>query len=426
MIPDFIRRRGKLAIWAAALAAFVLLIFAYNYITKKPPYEILETAKAAYSDLDNIVVETGIIKPQVGAMIKIGARATGEIMQMYIKVGDPVKKGQLIAKIDDRDIIKDIEELRIALSKAQSSLNKIAVTYPQKIREADQDAISRRAKLKVAGLEMQRKQTLLQQGYIAQNDFDKAAADFAQAEADARKNEETVSRLKNELISDRKMQQDDIASIKSNIEKNQIKLSYTNIVSPIDGVVAEIQGQAGETVVTGLQVANLVTVIVPDKLEMWIYVDESDIGSVKTGLDVLYTVDTYQDKIFKGIINRIDPQPFVKDNIVYYKAIVNISPDDAKAVRAEMTTHVSIITEKKSHCLTVPNAAVKFENGKYAVYKIAARGKVEKVTVKTGIKGQDRTEILSGLSEGDETAVKLIINTTNSQDKAGPTGGKHK
>lgn len=191
--------------------------------------------------------------------------------------------------------------------------------------------------------------------------------------------------------------------------------------------MSEIQGQAGETVVTGLQVANLVTVMVPDKLEMWIYVDESDIGSIKKGLECLYTVDTYPDKVFKGIINRIDPHPFVKDNIVYYQAIVNISPEDAKTVRPEMTTHVRVITQRKSHVLTVPNAAVKFENGKYTAYKIRNGGKVEKTPVKTGIKGEDKTEILSGLAEGDEVAVKLVINIQDkAPDKAGDSGGKHK
>ncbi|MBF0555815.1 MAG: hypothetical protein HQK96_14910 [Nitrospirae bacterium] len=211
MIPDFQKkRRKKLAIWAAVAAVLSVLV-AYNYLTKKPPYEIIETAKASYSDLENIVVETGIIKPQVGAMIKIGARATGEILQMLVQVGDPVKKNQLIAKIDDRDVIKDLEELRISLSKAQSNLNKIVVTYPQKIKEAEQDLISKRAKLKITALDMQRKETLLQKGYLAQNDFDKATADYEQAEADVKKNEETVSRQRNELLDDRKMQEDEIA-----------------------------------------------------------------------------------------------------------------------------------------------------------------------------------------------------------------------
>ncbi|MBF0555816.1 MAG: efflux RND transporter periplasmic adaptor subunit [Nitrospirae bacterium] len=216
--------------------------------------------------------------------------------------------------------------------------------------------------------------------------------------------------------------------MKSNIEKAQIRLSYTSIVSPIDGVVSEIQGQAGETVVTGLQVANLVTVMIPDKLEMWIYVDESDIGTIKKGLDVLYTVDTYPDKVYKGLISRVDPHPFVKDNIVYYQAIVSISPEDAKTVRPEMTTHVRVITQRKSHVLAVPNGAVKFENGKHVAYKILPGGKVEKTPVKVGIKGEDKTEILSGLAEGDEAAVKLVINVQppDKAAKAGDTGGKHK
>jgi multidrug efflux pump subunit AcrA (membrane-fusion protein) len=158
-------------------------------------------------------------------------------------------------------------------------------------------------------------------------------------------------------------------------------------------------------------------------------VDESDIGKIKKGLDVLYTVDTYPEKVYKGLIDRIDPHPLVKDNIVYYQAIVNISPEDSKTVRPEMTTHVRIITEKKGHVLTVPNSAVKYENGKHMAYKVlSSGGKVEKTPVKAGIKGEDKTEILSGLAEGDEVAVKLVINIkpVEKAGKPGDPGGKHK
>ncbi|QWR77395.1 efflux RND transporter periplasmic adaptor subunit [Candidatus Magnetomonas plexicatena] len=392
----------------AVLAVFISILI---WIIGREPswYEIVETAKAERSSIDNVVVQTGIIKPQVGAIVKIGARTTGEIIAMYARVGREVKKGELIAKIDDRDIKKEIEELQMNIAKVEANLTKLRGSYPQKMDEALSDFKGKTAKSDLAKLQYERQKELLEKGYISKNDYDKAKSEFVQAYLDAAKSDNTLKRTKIESVGDIKIAEGDLALLKHSLQRAEIRLSYTNIISPIDGVVTEVSGQEGETVVTGLQVANLVTVLSPGKLDMWIYVDETDIGRIKKGLEAEFTVDTYPDKTFKGAIDRIDPQPLVKDNIVYFQAIVMLPKETAAVLRPEMTTHVKIVTETKKNVLTVPNGAVKYEDGKYLVYLVKKGGAIEKADVKIGIRGQQKTEILSGLKEGDVVASKLII-----------------
>ncbi|MBF0520834.1 MAG: efflux RND transporter periplasmic adaptor subunit [Nitrospirae bacterium] len=402
----WIKTHKKLSV--SVLAVFVSILI---WIIWQPPswYEVLETAKAERSSLENVVVQTGIIKPQVGAIVKIGARTTGEIISMYARVGREVKKGELIAKIDDRDTKKEIEELQMNIAKVQAILTKLRGSYPQKMNEASDDFKQKRAKSDLAKLQYERQEALLEKGYIAKNDYDRAKSEFIQADLDAAKSTDSLKRTKIESVGDIKVAEGDLALLKHSLQRAEIRLSYTNIISPIDGVVTEVSGQEGETVVTGLQVANLVTVLSPGKLDMWIYVDETDIGRIRKGLEAEFTVDTYPDKTFKGTIDRIDPQPLVKDNIVYFQAIVMLPKETATLLRPEMTTHVKIVTETKKNVLTVPNGAIKYEDGKYVVYFVKTGGAIEKTDIKIGIRGQQKTEILSGLKDGDVVASKLII-----------------
>ncbi|MBF0465189.1 MAG: efflux RND transporter periplasmic adaptor subunit [Nitrospirae bacterium] len=402
----WIKTHKKLSV--SVLAVFVSILI---WIIWQPPswYEVLETAKAERSSLENVVVQTGIIKPQVGAVVKIGARTTGEIISMYARVGREVKKGELIAKIDDRDTKKEIEELQMNIAKVQATLTKLRESYPQKMNEANDDFKQKRAKSDLAKLQYERQEALLEKGYIAKNDYDRAKSEFIQADLDAAKSSDTRKRTKIECVGDIKVAEGDLALLKHSLQRAEIRLSYTNIISPIDGVVTEVSGQEGETVVTGLQVANLVTVLSPGKLDMWIYVDETDIGRIRKGLEAEFTVDTYPDKTFKGTIDRIDPQPLVKDNIVYFQAIVMLPKETATLLRPEMTTHVKIVTETKQNVLTVPNGSVKYEDGKYVVYLVKTGGAIEKADVKIGIRGQQKTEVLSGLKDSDVVASKLII-----------------
>jgi multidrug efflux pump subunit AcrA (membrane-fusion protein) len=367
----------------------------YKKFISKPTIKVLETSKVERGSIRGVIVETGIIKPQVGALVKIGARATGEIVRMMVKIGDRVKKGELIALIDDREIRKAIEQQKASLDASRNTLKQIELTYPERIREA-------KANYEYAKINYEREQELLKHEYTTVDAVDKAKSQFEAAEAN-------YKRLQDEFRTQENIVKANIEEITAKLKQNETILSYTKIYAPIDGIVSDVTAQEGETVVTGLQVANLVTVIDPTSLEMWIYVDETDVGKVKLGQDVEYYVDTFPDKLFKGKIEKIYPQPVVKDNIVYYLAIVKVLKDDTRFLKPEMTTHVKIIIEEKKNILTVSNAAIKFEKGKQVAYKVIGPDKLEKVELKIGIRGEENTEIISGLKEGDTVATKLIL-----------------
>jgi len=369
-------------------------ILLYRGLTKSTT-KVLETAKVMKGSLRGVIVETGIIKPQVGAVVKIGARATGTIMKMNVKIGDKVRNGQLIALIDDREIQKAIDQQKASLISAENMLRQVEQTYPERIREAS-------ANYEYARITFERETELLKHEYTTKDAVDRARSQFEAAEANWKK-------LRSEYGTQTEIAKANIEDIDAQLRQQETRLTYTRIYSPIDGLVSDVTAQEGETIVAGLQVANLVTVLDPTRLEMWIYVDETDIGKVRIGQPVEYYVDTFPEKLFNGTIEKIYPQPVVKENIVYYLAIVRVSKGDSTFLKPEMTTHIKIIFSEEQNILIAPNASIKFEKGKQVVYKVTGPDKVQRVDVRTGIRGEDNTEIISGVSEGDVLATKLIL-----------------
>lgn len=352
----------------AIIAVIVSFVIARKTKTNTKIEEIYTVGRG---EVVHFTEQTGIIKSQVGAIVKVGTRATGVLTRLKYQVGDYVKKGELIAEIDDREklaekrsLIAQIEEQKkdLEAKEAQYTYNK--VNYEREIR-------------------------LLEKEFTTKDNVDKA------------KRELDVARAQVELSK---------AKIKEAIEKlnsMDVSLSYHKIYSPISGYVSQVTTQEGETVVAGLSAVSLITVIDPTKLEMWIYVDETDIGRVKEGMKVEYWVDAYREKIFTGTVSMIYPQPEIKDNIVYYLAIVKIDPKDTDFLRPEMTSHAKIIIGEKKNVLVVPNRAVRFEEGKNVVY-VKAGDKTLLRGVETGIRDDRFTEIISGLKEGEEITIPVI------------------
>lgn len=373
--------------------------YAYRKAFKAPSFQVLESARVERGSIRGVLVETGILKPQVGAVVKIGARITGTVVSMKVRIGDKVKAGQLIALIDDRELRRNIERQKAALENARWTLEQVELTFPQRIKEAE-------ANYRYAKVSYDREQKLMEREFTTGDALDRARSQFQALEAN-------VKRLQEEYKTQLEISRARVEELEAQLKQLEVSLSYTRIDAPIDGVVSDVTIQEGETIVTGLQVANLVTILDPTRLEMWIYVDETNIGRVEAGQAVEFYVDTYPDKVFKGTIQRVHPQPISKDNIVYYLAIVQVTAENAEVLKPEMTTHVRVIHEEKDSVLTAPNAALKFEEGKQVAYVVIGENKVEKAVVQSGVRGEDRTEIISGVKEGDEVATKIILPVEN-------------
>lgn len=374
--------KRKILYAIAAVCIIALIVFLVSRKGDRQKEGAVFTVKRA-----NVVYsteQTGIVKAQVGAIVKVGTRATGTLNRLKFQVGDYVKKGDLIVEIDDREILANIRNAEAAVEQQRRDLD------------------AKRAQDLYNQMNYEREQRLLTREYTTKDSVERA------------KRELDVSRAQVELGKAK------VREAEEKLKALKVSHSYTKIYAPISGYISSVATQEGETVVSGLSAPNLITVIDPTKLEMWIYVDETDIGRVKPGLNVEYWVDAYRDRIYKGVIDRIYPQPEIKENIVYYLAIVRIDPDDALTLKPEMTSHVRIIIEEKANVIVVPNGAIRFEDRKNVVY-VRSKDKTVRQEVVPGVRDQSYTEITSGLTEGQQIIVPSMAPAANKpQGNAGP------
>lgn len=385
-------------------------LFAWKHFHKvvEPP-RVLATAEATIGDVRKVLEATGIIKAQVGAIVKIGARATGTIKEMNVKVGDEVHTGQLIAVIDDRELRAQLDEAQAKLARAQAELAQVEAVYPKRIAEAQAEQRLSQAKNAYAAANLKRQEELYGKSLIARDVLDAAQRDALVGQNEVLAREASEVRLQTEFEKERLKAQKTKEEAEAVIESVKTKISYTRIVSPIDGVVAFVTSQAGETVVAGLQVANLITVLDPTRLEMWIYVDETDVGQVHPGLPVEFRVDAQPTTTFSGQVDQIYPQPEIRDNIVYYQALVRLDPKESARLRPEMTTQCQIVVQEKKGVLIIPNAALKWIGNRQVVFAVGPDGGVREVQPKLGLEGLNETEVTEGLSPGEKVATQIVL-----------------
>ncbi|HNT69815.1 MAG TPA: efflux RND transporter periplasmic adaptor subunit [Syntrophorhabdaceae bacterium] len=364
------KRTGYIAGAIAVIVIIGLVIFFVARGKGKTSQEG-EAFAAKRGNVTHFTEQTGIIKAQVGAIVKVGTRATGVLTRLKYQVGDYVKKGELIATIDDRELLANKRNLEAQIEGQKRDLE-------AKVAQHEYNKIN-----------YERESRLLEKEFTTRDSVEKAKRELdvgmAQVELAKAKAQEVTEKLK----------------------ALEVSLSYTKIYAPISGFVSQVTTQEGETVVAGLSAVNLITVIDATKLEMWIYVDETDVGRVKPGMKVEYRVDAYRDKRFSGTVSLIYPQPEIKENIVYYLAILKIDPKDTTFLKPEMTTHVRIIIDEKTDVIVVPNGAIRFEEGKNVVY-VRSKDKAERRAVTTGIRDDRFTEIISGVSEGERVIIPAV------------------
>lgn len=390
------------------LIATVFFLFLIIFILAKrhTGNTILEVTEVKRGKITAFAEETGIVKTQVGALIKVGTRATGELVYLPYQVGDYVKKGELLAEIDDREFKANLKKAKAQFQSAQANLSLIEETYPLKIKEQEARLMAAKARYEYAIEDLRREEELLKKEFTTQDAVDMAKREKDVASAEYQWEQRILSRLKEEYKREKELALARISEERANVKSWETILSYTKIFAPISGYIAQVSTQQGETVVAGLTAPNLITILDPTKLEVWIYVDETDIGRVKPGNEVIYYVDAYPDKMFKGNVATIYPEPEIKEEIVYYLAILKVRPEDTRFIRPQMTVHAKVITDIKKDALLVSNQAIKFEEGRPIVYKIDGK-KVIPTPIDIGLRGENESEVISGLKEGDNIAIKF-------------------
>lgn len=241
------------------------------------------------------VKASGVIKPMVGAEVRVGSRVSGVVRRLFVRIGDRVEKGQLLAELDDRDLVSRRREALAALNLAQANLS-------------------------YARADLARKRDL--RDLLAPSELDVAQRAFAVAEQQT-------------------------AGAQAALEAATTQLGYARIAAPIAGVVASIATQEGETVAASFAAPTFVTLLDLTRLEVWAYVDETDIGRIRPGMPARFTVDTYGGEEFTGRVTAIYPKPEVRDNVVNYVTVIRFDAPRDRVLRPEMTATVRVMSDER-------------------------------------------------------------------------------
>ena len=359
-----------------------------------------KTVKAFYRDIKATVLATGKIMPQVGAEVNVGARISGRLERLHVNVGDRVVKEQIIAEIEKEDLEAALSEERADILLIQTRLNTLRATAPREIARAEAELAERRANLRFARSELQRREQLLDKGVVGKQAWEEAVkqVDITQAQTDVA--EKNLQLAKTNFTEGIKQLEAERTKAEASFKNAQVKLTYAIIRAPIDGVVSSVSTREGETVAAGLNAPTFVNILDLERLQLEASVDEVDIGRVKVGQTGVFTVDAYPDKTFNGRIIAIKPQAVVQDNVVTYICVLAVDTPYAGLLRPQMTPNVSIIVENRESVLVLPLQAVKRRKGKSVVYKKTAE-RVQTTPVTTGWQDESLIEILSGISGGD-------------------------
>lgn len=357
---------------------------------------------------DTIYLEvsaTGAVKPQVGAEVKVGARISGKVEKLFVTQGDRVKAGQLIAIIEHEDLKDEVDRTYANYQDALANLEKIKKVYPPKIEAQKKRIEAIKTELEQIERELKRFETLYKDGLISLTDLERMQRDYKVKKAELESETSTLSALISEYEKELKRAEAQVLAAKNAWEEAKVKLSYAFVYAPISGVVSQVTTQQGETVVAGLNAPTFITVIDLSKLQVECYVDETDIGKIKEGQKATFTVDAYPGKVFKAEVRTIYPGAIIKNNVVFYDVVLDILDPYENILRPEMTAQVTIIAGKKENVLVVPSRAVKIDpQGNY--YVMVKKGdKWEKRVIKIGWESQGKTEVVSGLKEGEEVGL---------------------
>lgn len=403
----WLHQEGVLAPWLEKATALIA-----GRKDTRPTIQDYKFQAVARGDVHQKVLATGTVSLKTGAEVKIGARISGRLESLKVRIGDFVRAGDVIAMIEHEDLLARVARFRADLAAEQARLEKIRTEKPLEINAAMAELEELQVQQALAIKMLERNLELSREGVVSQTVVDESNERVEVLKSQIRVAEEKLKLEEARLESDMKVAKTQVERARANLVEEETQLSYAKITAPIDGVVAFISTQEGETVVAGLSAPTFVTLIDLRKLEVTTFVDETDIGRIAVGQNAVFTVDTYADKLFKAQVREIRPKAVIKDNVVNYEVILEIDPKSLALLRPEMTSNVVVTAGVRKQVLLIPREAVNREGKKTFVLRRQGE-KLEEVPVETGWREGDVVEALSGVNEGDEVG---ILNKTGATD----------
>ena len=364
----------------AAVAVVAVGIIVWLFAGKKEKSSIsYETEKVVRTTIQNSITATGTIEPVTS--VTVGTQVSGIVAHLYVDYNSEVRRGQVIAELDKTNLLSELNTAKANLNSVQSALNYQSANF-------------------------NRYKTLFEKGLVSADEFESARLSYQQANQQ-------------------------VAQARENVKRAQTNLGYATITSPIDGIVLSKSVEEGQTVAASFSTPELFT-IAQDLTNMQVIadIDEADIGGVKAGQRVSFSVDAFPDDTFQGTVKQVRQQATTESNVVTYEVVISAPNNDLK-LKPGLTANVTIFTLEKSDVLAVPSKALRFmpneafltpeqkiEDCQGDTKLWTQEGNTFKAhKVSTGITNGVLTEILGGISEGAE--VLTDFNMTGGNEAQG-------
>nr|WP_297061935.1 efflux RND transporter periplasmic adaptor subunit [Prevotella sp.] len=361
-------------VWIAMTVVVIVAVVVWALSGRKEKEEInFKQEKVSLQTLQNSVTATGTIEAVTS--VTVGTQVSGIVNKLYVDYNSQVKKGQVIAELDKTNLLSELNTAKANMASAQSQLN-------------------------YQSANMKRYQTLYQKGLVSADDYENALLTYRQAK-------------------------EEVATAKEQVQRAQTNLGYATITSPIDGTVISKSVEEGQTVAASFNTPELFT-IAKDLTNMQVVagVDEADIGAVKEGDRVTFTVDAYPDDTFEGTVKQVRLQATTTNNVVTYEVVISAQNADLK-LKPGLTANVTIYTQERTGVLAVANKALRFTPTKETVGKdmkiVDCKGKNKVWTldgktltahpVSIGQTDGMHTEITKGLKAGQQIVTEIVVNT---------------
>ena len=356
-----------------AIGAVVVILIVWSFMRggKKEEKVSFETAKVEKSDIHTSITATGTIEPVTS--VTVGTQVSGIVSKLYVDYNSVVKKGQVIAELDRTNLISELNTAKANLASSESSMAYEKANY-------------------------NRYKTLYDKGLVSADEYESALLSYRKA-------------------------REDVSTKRESVNKAQTNLGYATITSPIDGVVLSKSVEEGQTVAASFNTPELFS-IAQDLTDMRVIadIDEADIGGVKEGQRVSFTVDAFPDDHFEGQVTQVRQQATTESNVVTYEVVISAPNNDLK-LKPGLTANVTIFTMEKNDVMSVPSKALRFIpteaflekgqtisdcEGEHKLWTLEDNTfKAHKVEI--GTSNGIVTEIVSGIPEGTEILTDFKI-----------------
>lgn len=386
----------KRVIIPLAVILLLSISYAYNVNANRVKYQTQPIKKCT---ITQVVEASGTINPV--NTVSVGSTVSGLMKEIYVDYNTEVKKGQLLAQIDPANFQASVDQNKAQIRNAEANLAKL------------------NAEMVMAQKTYNRYKNLYQKNFIAKSELDQAESDYLAKKASIG------------------AQRASIAQARATYNTAMTNLGYTKIIAPVDGTIISRDIDVGQPVAASFQAPELFTIAQDlKKMQIEVNVSEADIGKVKEGQDVEYTLDGYPDSVFYGKVTQVRLDSTVTSNVVTYTVIVSVSNDDLK-LKPGMTANVSIVTSRNKDVMCVPTIALKYspeiggQKYKNQGIWILEKGKPLRIDIKQGASDDSNVEIISNrVKLGDEVIVesfggksnKNIAQNSGSRRRGGPPG----